>query len=111
MHQTPPDADKAACKLPSCCRILPAAASNWWPDYLQRAGREDGYSVLDPQSMLAAFQDLGSRYLPQPQKLLQAQWRSGLIQSSCGSVKWKSCGCKAGGARCRAGRWRQAVQG
>ncbi len=73
MHQTPPDADKAA-RTVELLQDIARRSQQLVADYLQRAGQEDGYSVLDPQSMLAAFQDLGSRYLAQPQKLLQAQW-------------------------------------
>ena len=42
--------------------------------YLQRPDGEDGYSVIDPKDMLAAFQDLGGRLSRPSGKLLQTQW-------------------------------------
>lgn len=42
-------------------------------EHLQRLGQEDGYSVIDPKDMLAAFQDLGNRFLAHPEKLIQTQ--------------------------------------
>lgn len=42
-------------------------------EHLQRLGQDDGYSVIDPKDMLAAFQDLGNRFLAHPEKLIQTQ--------------------------------------
>ncbi|MFO1381494.1 MAG: class I poly(R)-hydroxyalkanoic acid synthase [Chitinivorax sp.] len=73
MTHTAPQPERKAADTAALLQDIAQRSQQLLSDYFQRAGKDDGYSVLDPQAMLNAFQELGSRYLAQPQKLLQTQ--------------------------------------